>query len=184
MECRPLRSEYPCQPMRWMKKLRRNTDTDGAVVHDLDVQDICQLIPHRYPFLMVDRVLFVEPPHRARGVKNVSINEAHFQGHFPQKPVMPGVFIIEGMAQTAGVLVGVALGEDMRGKLVYFMNIESAKFRKPVVPGDQVLYDVRALMRRQRVWKIEAEATVGGVRVCEAVFAAMIVDGDTPDDEI
>ncbi len=170
--------------MRWMKKLRRNTDTDGAVVHDLDVQDICQLIPHRYPFLMVDRVLFVEPPHRARGVKNVSINEAHFQGHFPQKPVMPGVFIIEGMAQTAGVLVGVALGEDMRGKLVYFMNIESAKFRKPVVPGDQVLYDVRALMRRQRVWKIEAEATVGGVRVCEAVFAAMIVDGDTPDDEI
>jgi 3-hydroxyacyl-[acyl-carrier-protein] dehydratase len=167
-----------------MKKLRRNTDTDGAVVHDLDVQDICQLIPHRYPFLMVDRVLFVEPPHRARGVKNVSINEAHFQGHFPQKPVMPGVFIIEGMAQTAGVLVGVALGEDMRGKLVYFMNIESAKFRKPVVPGDQVLYDVRALMRRQRVWKIEAEATVGGVRVCEAVFAAMIVDGDTPDDEI
>ncbi len=170
--------------MRWMKKLRRNTDTDGAVVHDLDVQDICQLIPHRYPFLMVDRVLFVEPPHRARGMKNVSINEAHFQGHFPQKPVMPGVFIIEGMAQTAGVLVGVALGEDMRGKLVYFMNIESAKFRKPVVPGDQVLYDVRALMRRQRVWKIEAEATVGGVRVCEAVFAAMIVDGDTPDDEI
>ena len=167
-----------------MKKLRRNTDTDGAVVHDLDVQDICQLIPHRYPFLMVDRVLFVEPPHRARGVKNVSINEAHFQGHVPQKPVMPGVFIIEGMAQTAGVLVGVALGEDMRGKLVYFMNIESAKFRKPVVPGDQVLYDVRALMRRQRVWKIEAEATVGGVRVCEAVFAAMIVDGDTPDDEI
>lgn len=167
-----------------MKKLRRNTDTDGAVVHDLDVQDICQLIPHRYPFLMVDRVLFVEPPHRARGMKNVSINEAHFQGHFPQKPVMPGVFIIEGMAQTAGVLVGVALGEDMRGKLVYFMNIESAKFRKPVVPGDQVLYDVRALMRRQRVWKIEAEATVGGVRVCEAVFAAMIVDGDTPDDEI
>ena len=167
-----------------MKKLRRNTDTDGAVVHDLDVQDICQLIPHRYPFLMVDRVLFVEPPHRARGVKNVSINEAHFQGHFPQKPVMPGVFIIEGMAQTAGVLVGVALGEDMRGKLVYFMNIENAKFRKPVVPGDQVLYDVRALMRRQRVWKIEAEATVGGVRVCEAVFAAMIVDGDTPDDEI
>ena len=167
-----------------MKKLRRNTDTDGAVVHDLDVQDICQLIPHRYPFLMVDRVLFVEPPHRARGLKNVSINEAHFQGHFPQKPVMPGVFIIEGMAQTAGVLVGVALGEDMRGKLVYFMNIESAKFRKPVVPGDQVLYDVRALMRRQRVWKIEAEATVGGVRVCEAVFAAMIVDGDTPDDEI
>ena len=167
-----------------MKKLRRNTDTDGAVVHDLDVQDICQLIPHRYPFLMVDRVLFVEPPHRARGVKNVSINEAHFQGHFPQKPVMPGVFIIEGMAHTAGVLVGVALGEDMRGKLVYFMNIENAKFRKPVVPGDQVLYDVRALMRRQRVWKIEAEATVGGVRVCEAVFAAMIVDGDTPDDEI
>ena len=167
-----------------MKKLRRNTDTDGAVVHDLDVQDICQLIPHRYPFLMVDRVLFVEPPHRARGMKNVSINEAHFQGHFPQKPVMPGVFIIEGMAQTAGVLVGVALGEDMRGKLVYFMNIENAKFRKPVVPGDQVLYDVRALMRRQRVWKIEAEATVGGVRVCEAVFAAMIVDGDTPDDEI
>ena len=167
-----------------MKKLRRNTDTDGAVVHDLDVQDICQLIPHRYPFLMVDRVLFVEPPHRARGVKNVSINEAHFQGHFPQKPVMPGVFIIEGMAQTAGVLVGVALGEDMRGKLVYFMNIESAKFRKPVVPGDQVFYDVRALMRRQRVWKIEAEATVGGVRVCEAVFSAMIVDGDTPDDDL
>jgi 3-hydroxyacyl-[acyl-carrier-protein] dehydratase len=170
--------------MRWMKKLRRNVETDDTVVHDLDIEDICQLIPHRYPFLMVDRVLFVEAPHRARGIKNVSINEAHFQGHFPKKPVMPGVLIIEGMAQTAGVLVGVALGEDMRGKLVYFMNIETAKFRKPVVPGDQVFYDVRALVRRQRVWKIEAEATVNGVRVCEAIFSAMIVDGDDADDAL
>ena len=167
--------------MTLMKKFRKKIETDTIVVEDLDIDDICQLIPHRYPFLMIDRVLFVEAPQRARGVKNVSINEAHFQGHFPGKPVMPGVLMIEGMAQTAGVLVGVALGEDMTDKLVYFMNIETAKFRKPVVPGDQVIYDVRALMRRKRVWKIEAEASVAGVRVCEATFSAMIVDRDAPD---
>ena len=165
--------------MTLMKKFRKKSESDLIYVEDLDTSDICQLIPHRYPFLFIDRVLFVEAPVLARGVKNVSINEAFFQGHFPDKPVMPGVLMIEAMAQTAGVMVSVALGDQMQGKLVYFMNIENAKFRKPVIPGDQIIFDVRTVNRRQRVWKIEAEASVAGVKVCEASFSAMIVERTT-----
>ena len=110
----------------------------GASPVSIDIERIMRLIPHRYPFLMIDRVIDVKPNTSATGIKNVSINEPHFQGHFPQKPVMPGVLIIEAMAQTAGVLVVHSLGAEAEGKLVYFMTIDNARFRRPVVPGDQL----------------------------------------------
>jgi 3-hydroxyacyl-[acyl-carrier-protein] dehydratase len=133
-------------------------------------------IPHRYPFLLVDRVVDIRPDHSAIGIKNVSINENFFQGHFPQEPVMPGVLLIEAMAQTAAVLVVATLGEAFKGKLVYFMSIENAKFRRPVVPGDQVHIHVTKAQRRMNVWKFTGEAKVDGTVVAEATYAAMIRD--------
>ncbi|MDA1311677.1 MAG: 3-hydroxyacyl-ACP dehydratase FabZ, partial [Proteobacteria bacterium] len=113
---------------------------------------------------------------RAIGIKNVSVNEPHFDGHFPNRPVMPGVLIIEAMAQTAGVLVVATLGEDAEGKLVYFMTIDSARFRKPVVPGDQLEVVVEKLRNRGPVWKFTGKAYVDGGLAAEAIFSAMIVD--------
>jgi 3-hydroxyacyl-[acyl-carrier-protein] dehydratase len=140
-----------------------------------DVQRIMEMIPHRHPFLMIDKVTDVVANEHATGIKNVSIDEYYFQGHFPTRPVMPGVLIIEAMAQTAAVLVVHTLGPDAEGKLVYFMSVDSARFRRPVVPGD-CLY-VRVLKQRNRgnVWKFEGRAEVGGQLVAEAVFAAMIL---------
>src|SRR4051812_41277935 len=109
---------------------------DQAADKVLDVERIMRLIPHRYPFLMIDKIVDIVPFESATGIKNVSINEPHFQGHFPQRPVMPGVLIIEAMAQTAGALVVHSLGSGAEGKLVYFMTIDNARFRRPVVPGD------------------------------------------------
>jgi 3-hydroxyacyl-[acyl-carrier-protein] dehydratase len=134
------------------------------------------LIPHRYPFLMIDRVVEVVRNVSAIGVKNVSINEGFFQGHFPNHPVMPGVLIIESMAQTAAVLVVETLGEAAAGKVVYFMSIEGAKFRRPVVPGDQLRIHVAKERNRGNVWKFHAIARVDGVEVAEATYAAMIMD--------
>jgi len=142
----------------------------------LDIGRIMEAIPHRYPFLMVDRVVEVAKNESAVGIKNVSINEHYFQGHFPSHPVMPGVLIIEAMAQTAAVLVVETLGEDARGKLVYFMMVENAKFRRPVVPGDQLRIHVHKDRNRGNVWKFSAEAKVDGTLVAEASFAAMILD--------
>jgi 3-hydroxyacyl-[acyl-carrier-protein] dehydratase len=141
-----------------------------------DIAQIMQAIPHRYPFLLIDRVVEMTLGERAVGMKNVSINEGFFQGHFPSSPVMPGVLLIESMAQTAAVLVVATLGPDAQGKLVYFMSIEGAKFRRPVVPGDQVFVHVTKVQRRMNVWKFAGQAKVDGQIVAEATFAAMIRD--------
>ena len=143
----------------------------------LDINRIMRLIPHRYPFLLIDRIVDVVPATSATGIKNVTINEPHFQGHFPQHPVMPGVLIIEAMAQTAGALVMHSMGQEAEGKLVYFMTIENARFRRPVLPGDQLLLHVVKERSRGNVWKFNGEAKVDGTLVAEATYSAMIVDG-------
>ena len=147
-----------------------------GVVETLDVMRIMQMIPHRYPFLMIDRVVDLVPDESAVGIKNVTINEHYFQGHFPRKPVMPGVLIIESMAQTAAVLVVETLEGTADGKLVYFMTIDEGRFRKPVVPGDRLYVHVTKLRRRGAVWKFRGEARVDGVLMAQARFTAMIMD--------
>ena len=142
----------------------------------IDIARIMHAIPHRYPFLMIDRVVDVVRNRSAVGIKNVSINEHFFQGHFPGHPVMPGVLIIESMAQTAAVLVVETLGEDAAGKVVYFMSVDGAKFRRPVVPGDQLRVHVTKERQRANVWKFSGVARVDGVAVAEASYAAMILD--------
>ena len=142
----------------------------------VNIAGIMHAIPHRYPFLLIDRVVDVHRDESAIGVKNVSVNEGFFAGHFPNHPVMPGVLIIESMAQTAAVLVVETLGADAAGKVVYFMSIEGAKFRRPVVPGDQLRIHVHKKRRHGNVWKFSAVARVDGVSCAEAVFAAMIMD--------
>tara|TARA_A100001037_G_scaffold296735_1_gene317651 strand:+ start:4406 stop:4828 length:423 start_codon:yes stop_codon:yes gene_type:complete len=135
-----------------------------------------EMIPHRFPMLMVDRVVDMVPDKSAIGIKNVTINEPHFQGHFPQRPVMPGVMIVEAMAQTAAVLVVHTLGGNSEGKLVYFMTIEGARFRKPVGPGDTMRIHVEKQKSRGNVWKFSAEAKVDGAVVAEATYTAMIMN--------
>ena len=142
-----------------------------------DIAMVMQALPHRYPFLMVDRIRDIDGDDFGIGIKNVTFNEPHFQGHFPGHPVMPGVLLIEGMAQTAGALCVLAQGLSGPPKLVYFMTIDNAKFRKPVVPGDTVEYHVRKIRRRSNIWKFAAEAKVAGVKVAEAEVSAMLVDG-------
>jgi 3-hydroxyacyl-[acyl-carrier-protein] dehydratase len=154
------------------------TTAEEAVSHAdvLDIGRIMHAIPHRYPFLLIDRVVDLVPNVSAVGIKNVSINENFFAGHFPNHPVMPGVLVIEAMAQTAAVLVVETLGPDSAGKLVYFMSIEAAKFRRPVVPGDQLRIHVSKGRNRGNVWKFTAVARVDGLSVAEATYAAMIRD--------
>ena len=142
----------------------------------VDAKGIMRMIPHRFPFLMIDRVEDMVANVGAVGIKNVSMNEAVFQGHFPTDPVMPGVLIIEAMAQTAAVLVVHTLGAAFEGKLVYFMSVDNARFRRPVVPGDQVRIHVRKDRNRGPVWKFIGEAKVNDQVVAEATFAAMIRD--------
>lgn len=146
------------------------------VIAEIDIMRVMELIPHRYPMLMIDKVVDIVPNHSAVGIKCVSINEAYFQGHFPRKPVMPGVLIIESMAQTAGVLVVQTLGDAAAGKLVYFMSVDSARFRRPVTPGDTLRIHVSKLQHRRNVWKFSAEAKVDGRLCAEATYAAMIMD--------
>ena len=141
-----------------------------------DIEKILEAIPHRYPFLLVDKVIKVKRDESAIGIKNVTINENHFQGHFQKRPVMPGVLIIESMAQTAAVLVVASLGPEMAGKLVYFMSVENCRFRKPVFPGDQIQIHVSKKHRRRNVWKFEATATVDNKSVAEATYSAMILE--------
>jgi len=148
----------------------------GAAPGEIDIQRIMQMIPHRYPFLLIDRVLEVVSGERAVGIKNVSINEFYFQGHFPRRPVMPGVLIVEAMAQTAAVLVVQTLGAGSEGKLVYFMSVDSARFRRPVVPGDRLHIHVVRKQHHGNVWKFEGKAMSGDKLMAEAVFAAMIMD--------
>ncbi len=151
-----------------------------ATLESIDIGRIMELIPHRYPFLMIDRMIDVVPNESATGVKNVSVNEPFFQGHFPGHPVMPGVLIIEAMAQTAGALVVYTMGPGSEGRLVYFMSIEGARFRKPVVPGDQLLIYVTKAARRANAWKFTGKAKVDGAVVADATFSAMILDQQMP----
>lgn len=143
---------------------------------DLDIEGVKRLIPHRYPFLLVDKVVDIKPDVSCVGIKNVTINEPFFQGHFPQRPVFPGVLIIESMAQTAGCLVVATLGPESEGKLVYFMTVDDARFRKPVVPGDQMYVHVTKVRSRGPVWKFTGEAKVDGKLVAQATYSAMILD--------
>jgi 3-hydroxyacyl-[acyl-carrier-protein] dehydratase len=142
----------------------------------LDIKGIMTAIPHRYPFLLIDRVVDMVLGESATGIKNVSVNEPFFAGHFPNHPVMPGVMIIESMAQTSAVLVVTTLGPEAAGKIVYFMSIDGAKFRHPVMPGDQLRVAVTRKQRRGPVWKFQGVAKVDDVVVAEAVYSAMIMD--------
>lgn len=144
----------------------------------IDIMRIMQLLPHRYPFLLVDKIIEMDGDKSAVGVKNVTYNEQFFQGHFPSHPVMPGVLIIEGMAQTAGALCVANLEENYEPSLVYFMAIDRARFRKPVMPGDTLHYHMRKVRNRGRVWRFKGEAKVDGQVVAESEISAMIVDSD------
>ena len=143
-------------------------------VKAIDIERIMEMIPHRYPFLMIDRVVDLVPGEGAIGIKNVSVNEPFFQGHFPTHPVMPGVLIVEAMAQTAAIVVVHWLGRKAEGKLVYFMSVENARFRKPVTPGDTMHVHVTKRASRGNVWKFSAQAKVDGVVVSDATYSAMI----------
>ncbi|MCB1437908.1 MAG: 3-hydroxyacyl-ACP dehydratase FabZ [Rhodobiaceae bacterium] len=151
-------------------------DEMSGQMNSADIMRILELLPHRYPFLLVDRIRDISGDDSCVGIKNVTINEPHFQGHFPAQPIMPGVLIVEGMAQTAGALCVNSLGMNGSAKLVYFMSIDGAHFRKPVVPGDTLEYWVKKLRRRGTVWKFACEGRVDGVRVADAELTAMIVD--------
>ena len=143
---------------------------------NIDINRIMEMIPHRYPILLIDRFLEMVPGERAIALKNVTFNEPHFQGHFPGAPVMPGVLIVEAMAQTAAATVVEYLGAEAEGKIVYFMTIDNARFRKPVVPGDSVHIHIEKQQNRRNVWKFKGEAKVGETVCAEATFSAMITD--------
>ena len=142
----------------------------------IDIEKILDMMPHRYPFLLIDRLLKVEKDEYAIGLKNVTINEPFFLGHFPAQKVMPGVLIVECMAQTSGALVVSSFGDKAKGKLVYFMSIDKARFRKLVTPGDQLLIEVRKKHARRSVWKFDCSAKVDSEVVADASITAMIVD--------
>jgi len=141
----------------------------------IDLQGIMDLLPHRYPLLLVDRILDFEPKEWIRGLKNVSFNEAVFQGHFPSRPVFPGVYIVEAMAQTGGCLL-MREYEDRAQKVIYFMGIDAVKFRKPVLPGDQMIMEVKVVQFKGRICKMRGEAFVDGQKVAEAEFMSMLMD--------
>jgi 3-hydroxyacyl-[acyl-carrier-protein] dehydratase len=141
----------------------------------LDIAQIRNCLPHRYPMLLIDRIEDLVPGEGAVGIKNVTINEPFFQGHFPSKPILPGVFIVEAMGQTAGVVVAKSMGLEKSGGLVYFMSMDGVKFRKLVVPGDILRLCVKKARSRGHVWRFNGEAYVDGALVAEATFTAMIV---------
>jgi 3-hydroxyacyl-[acyl-carrier-protein] dehydratase len=140
----------------------------------LDLADVMQLLPHRFPMLMIDRMVEIKPGESAVGIKNVTYNEHYFQGHFPQKPVMPGVLIIEAMAQAAAAFTSYTENLDVENKIVLFMGVDRARFRRPVVPGDQLRILVRTAQKRPPVWKFQGEAYVDGKLAADAAFAAML----------
>jgi 3-hydroxyacyl-[acyl-carrier-protein] dehydratase len=148
-----------------------------ASLEAMDILQILKSLPHRYPFLLVDRIVDIRGDESCIGIKNVTMNEPHFQGHFPDQPVMPGVLLIEGMAQTAGAICIRARGGHAPPPLVYFMTIDKAKFRKPVLPGDRVEFHMRKLNQKRGMWWFEGKAKVDGVLVCEAEIGASLVSG-------
>jgi 3-hydroxyacyl-[acyl-carrier-protein] dehydratase len=148
------------------------TDTSN-VLETVDILELMKLLPHRYPFLLVDRIIDIDGDSSATGIKNVTVNEPHFQGHFPGQPVMPGVLIVEAMAQTAGAICIKNSGNEMPA-LVYFMTIDNAKFRRPVIPGDCVHIKVRKIKQRGNIWRFACEALVDGGKAAEAEISAMM----------
>lgn len=149
------------------------SETPANTLETLDILEIMRLLPHRYPFLLVDRIVDIDADNSAVGIKNVTMNEPHFTGHFPSQPVMPGVLIIEAMAQTAGAICMKHTGDDTPS-LVYFMTIDGAKFRKPVVPGDRLELHVKKMKKRGSIWRFACEAKVAGALVAEAEISAML----------
>lgn len=149
----------------------------GATLEAVDILGLMRRLPHRYPFLLVDKIIDINGDESGVGVKNVTINEPQFQGHFPERPIMPGVLIIEAMAQTAGAIALLASGEAAGGSLVYFVSIDKARFRKPVGPGDRVELHMRKTQRKRNIWWYEGKAIVDGVVVCEALISAMLGAG-------
>lgn len=154
------------------------TEEKNTSFAPIDIVRIMEMIPHRYPILLVDRLIDFVEGESAVGLKNVTMNEPHFMGHFPGMPVMPGVLIIEAMAQTAAIFVVQTLGKEAEGKAVYFMTIDEAKFRKPVAPGDSLHIHVEKIKQRGQIWKFKGVAKVGGVVCAEAVICAMLTDKD------
>jgi 3-hydroxyacyl-[acyl-carrier-protein] dehydratase len=148
-------------------------DGQTTTMDTLDIMQVMKLLPHRYPFLLIDRIIEVDADNSAIGIKNVTINEPHFQGHFPGQPVMPGVLIVEAMAQTAGAIC-IRSQETETPSLVYFMTIDNAKFRRPVVPGDRLEIHVKKLKKRGSIWRFACEAMVDGHKAAEAEISAMM----------
>jgi 3-hydroxyacyl-[acyl-carrier-protein] dehydratase len=148
-------------------------DMTSATLDTVDILGLMKLLPHRYPFLLVDKIVEIDEDNSAIGIKNVTINEPHFQGHFPEQPVMPGVLIVEAMAQTAGAICIRSQNTD-KPSLVYFMTIDNAKFRRPVVPGDRLEIHVKKLKKRGNIWRFACEAMVDGTKAAEAEISAMM----------
>jgi len=148
----------------------------AATAESADIQEILRLLPHRYPFLMIDRVVDIQGDKHGVGIKNVTFNEPQFVGHFPESPVMPGVLVIEGMAQTAGVLCLRQMSPRERRRAVYFLTIDKAKFRKPAVPGDTLEYHVNKIAHRRNMWWYRGEAKVGDTLIAEAEVGAIITE--------
>jgi len=146
--------------------------TENVIPEDIDIVEILRVLPHRYPFVMVDRILSVDLDNKIVGLKNVSINEPYFQGHFPGKPVMPGVLILEGLAQVGGIMAFYANPEAIGHKLLFFAGIDKARFRKPVVPGDQLIFTLELLKKKRSVMVMQAEARVDDAVVAEAQLMA------------
>lgn len=150
--------------------------TEETIIENIGINEIVDMIPHRYPFLLVDKIKTMTLHKSAVGIKNVTMNEQFFTGHFPGNPVMPGVLIIEAMAQTSAVLVAKSLDAEPNSKTVLFMSIDGVKFRKPVVPGDVLEMNVEIVKNKANVWVLKGIATVEGKKVTEATFSAMIFD--------
>ncbi len=157
-----------------MSETNPNAPETKASLAAMDIMALLKALPHRYPFLLIDKIIEIDGDNSAVGIKNVTMNEPQFQGHFPAQPVMPGVLMIEGMAQTAGAIC-VRAWDGPAPSLVYFMTIDKVKFRKPVGPGDVLEYHVKKTRQRGNMWWYEAVATVGGTRVAEAELSAMLV---------